>query len=132
MQDVLFHDSSIEPLSNKPRDYTIPNPVLEKLPKMSSIKRVEKFPDVQIKDILHLAAHALTPQSGQSIMVGSIWPKSIRTIKKILFIDRLQCHHYRSLENLILGGRYSDWPGLFTRSVFRDVHPLYRWSEIAA
>jgi hypothetical protein len=56
-------------------------------------------------------------------------PESVRTVQKVLLIDRLEKHGDCTLQQLVFRGRDADWTGFFARS-FRDVHAPDRWRKI--
>src|SRR5580658_685877 len=56
-------------------------------------------------------------------------PEAVRTVQKVLFVDRLQSHDNRPLEHFILQGRNSQGPGFRSRP-FRNTHPPYWRSPV--
>ena len=52
--------------------------------------------------------------------------KTIRTIDKVLFVNRRQQHHYRPLENLVLQRRDADGPLRLASASFGNVHATHR------
>jgi hypothetical protein len=56
--------------------------------------------------------HRLLPELSESIVLATTWSKPVRTVRELLLVDRLQRHHHRALQHLILERRDSDRPRL--------------------
>jgi site-specific DNA recombinase len=99
-----LHYARLEPLPDQSQHHTVAYPLLEKLPPVGMIQRVEKLPDVHFQNPAATAVHRPLPQVFQGIMRRSSRPEAIRTDIKVLLVNRLQQHDDRPLENLVLQG----------------------------
>ena len=54
----------------------------------------------------------IVPQAVQCLMCRPIRPKALREVIEVLLVNRFQRHQYRSLQDLVLKGRYPDRAGL--------------------
>ena len=81
---------------------------------------VKKLSNVHLQDPATAALHRLLPEALERLVGRSPGPKPVGTVMKVLFVDRLDQHHDRPLEDLILQGRNPDWASVATRA-FRDV-----------
>src|SRR3990167_376080 len=121
----VFHHARIEPLPDQSEHHTVAYPLLEKLPQMGMIQRVEKLADIDLQETAYPAPHGLLRETIQRIMRRSPRPEPIRAVVKVLLVDRLQQHHDRPLEHFVLQRRNADGAGL-SAGAFRDMHPSHR------
>src|SRR6266436_1723531 len=98
---------------------------------MSMIQRVEKLPDVHVHNPAATDLHEVLPQDLQRLMRRPSRPEAIRTVQKVLLVDRLQRHDDRPLKDLILQSRDAQRTSLVARP-FRNTHPTYRRRPVRA
>src|SRR5688572_2128941 len=89
---------------------------------MSVVQRIEELTDVHFQNPPASGPHCLLPEALKCLMGRTSWAETIRTVKKVLFVDRLQDHHDRPLEDFVLQRRDPDRAGFPARS-FRYLHP---------
>src|SRR5579872_7108978 len=75
--------------------------------------------------------HRLLPQGLQGLVGRPSGPKTIRTVPKVLLVDRLQDPDDRSLQHFVRVRRYSNRTGFLARS-FRNVYPTHRRRLVVA
>src|ERR1700692_4176470 len=95
------------------------------------VQRLEKFPDVNLKDPPARHLHRLALYCSQRLMRRTTGPEAIRTVQKTLLVNCFQHHDPRPWEHLVLEGRDADGPPL--RAIpLRYVHPSNRRRLVAA
>ena len=78
--------------------------MLEKCPQVTVIQIVEELSDVYLENMAALTSHQLVSERLQRLVRRSSGPEAVRTVQKVLLIDRLQQHDDRPLEDLIFQG----------------------------
>ncbi len=58
----------------------------------------------RLEAVLRLTVHRLFPNRRQRLVRRSSGPEAVRTVQKVLLVDRFQQHDDRSLEYLVLKG----------------------------
>ena len=58
--------------------------------------------DLQYPAPLRLTIHRLVAKRRKRLVRRSTWPEAVRTVQKIVFINRFQQHDDRPLEELVL------------------------------
>ena len=98
---------------------------------MSLVQGVEKLGDIHIQDPLGPFRHALVPQGAERPMGRPLRSEAVRTVQKVLLIDRFQDHGHRALQQFIFRGRNSNWPGFVARP-FRNVYATDRRRKVGS
>src|SRR5258708_29464353 len=98
---------------------------------MSTIQSVEKLPDIHFQNPTATEPHRLLPQGVERLMRRPSGPKTVRTVQKVLLVDRFQYHDDRPLKNLVFKSRDADGTRVATRPL-RYVHPLDRRRPVRA
>src|SRR5215471_20336708 len=75
--------------------------------------------------------HSLLPQSAQRVVRRSPLPETVRTVPKVLLVNRLQRHDDRSLKDFVFQRGNPQGPGFGSR-VLRDTHPPYGRRSVRA
>jgi len=83
--------------------------------------RIEKSPDVCIKDVVHVLPRQRVRKRVQRLMLAASRSKAIRETQKVLLIDRIEDGDYGLLDDLILQRR--DPQRALVPVAFRDVRP---------
>ena len=89
---------------------------------------VEKSTDIRIHYPVDVELPALLPQCVQRLMWTVALPEAVGTLLKVLIEDRLQDHHHRPLDDLVLKAGFAYRPPLPT--FLRDPHPFDRRRHI--
>jgi hypothetical protein len=89
-----------------------------------------KLSDVDLQDPPATNLHQPMPERVQRLVCRAARPEPVRAVQKVLFIDGLQDHDNRTLEDLILKCGNADGPGL-RPGPLRDVHPSHRRCLVA-
>src|SRR5260370_18735913 len=90
--------------------------------------RVEEAEIVRIEHPVHALRHHCGMQRRERQVRVPLWPESVREAQKVDFVDGAQHLGHRTLDNLVLQGRYTERPLATVR--FRDVHPPNRLRPI--
>src|SRR6202048_1524994 len=98
---------------------------------MSMIQRVKELPDVHFDDPTTSPCHGLLPQRLQRLVRRSPGPKAVRTVPKVLLVERFQHHDHRPLEDLVLVSRDAQGPRLGTGPL-GNVHSSHRRRAVHA
>src|SRR6516165_6791095 len=98
---------------------------------MTMIQRVEELPDVHFHQPATTQVHSLLPQSAQRVVRRSPRPETVRTVPKVLFVNRLQRHDDRSLKDFVFQRGNPQGPGFDSR-LLRDTHPTYGRRSVCA
>ncbi len=116
-----LQDTGLEPLANEPQDPSVGNPVCDHPQQPLVIDRVEEAANVRVEHPVHALGHHCGVQRRKRQVRAPRWPKPVRETQEIDFVDGAQHLGHRSLDNLVLQGRYAEGPLATVR--FRDVHP---------
>src|SRR5271167_3996669 len=98
---------------------------------MSMIQSVEKLPDVYLHQPAATPSHRLVSDRLQGLMRRTSRPETVRAVKKVLLVYRLQGHDDRTLEDFVLQGRYPQRTSFIARP-FGNSHPTHWWCPIGA
>ena len=118
----VFQYASTQPFVDQVQQHIVTHPTSKKLSQVAVIQIVEKLSDIHFKYKAAPTVHQLVPESFQRLMCRSPRPESVRALQKVVFVNRLQQHDNRALEDLILQCGNSERACLGTRAVFRNIH----------
>src|SRR3982751_6006532 len=130
VQTSLLQDAGFQPFVDHPSNDAVRDSLVEEVPQMAVVDRVEVTLDVDIDAPSHTAAHAGGAQSVERLVGRAAGPEAIRAGEEVLLVDRLQHHRYSALRHLVFEGRDAERPLRAVR--FRDVGSAHRRRMVAA
>src|SRR3954466_2605642 len=101
VQAALLQNAGFQPFVDHPSNDAVRDSLVEEVPQMAAVNRVEIALDVDIDAPPHAAAHAGGPQSVERLMGRAARPEAIRAGEEVLLVDRLQPHRYSALRHLV-------------------------------
>ncbi len=102
----------VQAFANEPQQRSIGDPDLEHLLKFDAIQTIEEGRNVRLQNPTHLASVHRSIKGSYRIVSTALGPEAIRTVKKILLVNRLQNLAHSVLDNLVLERRNADRPPL--------------------
>src|SRR5215471_11617892 len=121
-QRARLQYARVQPLANQSEYSSILDPLLDKRPQMAPVQVVEKSTDIRIDYPVDVQRPTLLTQLVQRLMGTVTLPETMGERMEILLEDRLQDHHYRPLDDLVLEAGFPYRPLL--PPFLLDPHPL--------
>src|SRR5262249_44745002 len=120
----ILKNARLQPLVDQTEQHPVTYPLPKQLTQMTMIQPVEELPDVHFHQPATTQIHGLLPQSAQRVVRRSPWPETVRTVPKVLLVNRLQRHDDRSLKDFVFQRGNPQGPGFGSR-LLRNTHPTY-------
>src|SRR5713101_8513685 len=120
--------AGLQPLADQPQYAPIIDPLLDTCSQMAMLEGVEKSTAIRIHYPVDVELPALLPQCVQRLMWTVALPEAVGTLLQVLIEDRLQDHHHRPLNDLVLKAGFASRPLLPT--FLLDPHPFDRRRHI--
>src|SRR5262245_25664305 len=121
-QRSRLQHARVQPLANQSEYSSITDSLLDKLPQMAPVQVVEKSTDIRIDYPVDVQRPTLLTQFVQRLMGTVPLPEAMGEGMEIFLEDRLQDHHHRPLDDLVLEAGFPYGPLL--PIVLLDPHPL--------
>src|SRR5215831_2720779 len=118
---AFLHHPGLQPFLDQAEDPAVGNAMLYELEHPFVGNRIEKSPDVSVKNVVHPLLRERLRECVQRLMLATSRSKAVREAQKVLLIDCLQDSDHGLLDDLILQGR--DPQRALPPVAFRDVHP---------
>jgi site-specific DNA recombinase len=128
----VLHHTRLQPFTDQAQQHTVTHPKLEKRPQVAMIQMIKELPDVHLQDPASPTALHLVSEGLQRLVRRSSAAEAVRAVQEVLFVEWLQQHDDRPLENLVLQGRDSERASLGGRAAFRNVHSSHGRSAVRA
>jgi hypothetical protein len=112
----------VQPLAKQPESASLTDPLLDKLPQMAPGQVVEKSTDIRIDSPVDGPRPTRRTQLVQRLLGTVALPETMGEGMEILLEDRLQEHHHRPLDALVLAAGFPSRPLLPLGLL--DPHPL--------
>lgn len=93
---------------------------------MTVVQVVIKTLDVGLQEPAPFHLHEELPQVTDRLVRRSSGTEAVRASQKVLFVNGLQHHRNRPLEDFVLEGRHPNRPRLRRVTPFRDIDPANR------
>src|SRR5262249_13418099 len=121
-QPARLQYTRVQPLAKQSEYSSILDPLLDKRPQMAPVQVVETSTDIRIDSPVDVQRPTLLTQLVQRLMGTVPLPEAMGERMEIMLEDRLQDHHYRPLDDLVLEAGFPYRPLL--PPFLLDPHPL--------
>jgi site-specific DNA recombinase len=121
-QRTRLHYARVPPLAKQSEYSSILDPLRDKRPQMAPVQVVDKSTDIRIDSPVDVQRPTLLTQLVQRLMGTVTLPEALGERMEILLEDRLQDHHDRPLDALVLDAGFPYRPLL--PPFLLDPHPL--------
>ncbi|OIQ69282.1 hypothetical protein GALL_491200 [mine drainage metagenome] len=120
----VFEDARPQPFPDQADNALVADPVLDEADQPVLADRVEKRPNVGVKNVIHLPLGNPHRQGVQRIVCPASGPKPVREPEKVFLVDGVQHHDGSTLDDLVLQSDDRQRPLLAVR--LRNIRPAGR------